>query len=62
MKEYTKQELEAALKAVNSIIHKCERAQEKFSEGTSHHTLLQNRLNAMYIAKDLLEVQIGTCE
>lgn len=55
MAEYTKQELEDALKAINSIIHKCEKAQEKFPEGNSHHTLLRNRLKAMYISKDLIE-------
>ena len=58
MAEYTRQELEDALKAVNSIIHKCEKAQEKFPEGNSHHTLLRNRLKAMYISKDLMETQI----
>lgn len=62
MVEYTKQELEAALKAVNSIIHKCEKAQEKFPEGNSHHTLLRNRLKAMYISKDLIEDQMEVLE
>lgn len=55
MAEYTRQELEEALRAINSIIHKCEKAQEKFPEGNSHHTLLKNRLKAMYISKDLIE-------
>lgn len=58
MVEYTKQEL----KAVNSIIHKCEKAQEKFPEGNSHHTLLRNRLKAMYISKDLIEAQLEAAE
>lgn len=58
MAEYTKQELEDALKAINSIIHKCEKAQEKFPEGNFHHTLLRNRLKAMYISKDLIEHSI----
>lgn len=55
MAEYTRQELEEALRAINSIIRKCEKAQEKFPEGNSHHTLLKNRLKAMYISKDLIE-------
>ena len=55
MVQYTKEELTEALRAVTSVIHKCEKAQEKFSEGNSHHTLLVNRLKAMYISKALIE-------
>lgn len=55
MDKYTREELTEALRAVSSIIHKCEKAQEKFPEGTSHHTLLRNRLKAMYISKLLIE-------
>ena len=55
MTQYTGEELAEALRAVISIIHKCEKAQEKFPEGTSQHTLLKNRLKAMYIAKTLME-------
>lgn len=54
MLDYTKEELAEALRAINSIIHKCEKAQEKFPEGNSHHTLLKNRLKAMYISKSLI--------
>lgn len=55
MDKYTKEELTEAMRAVTSIIHKCEKAQEKFSEGTSQHTLLKNRLKAMYISKALID-------
>jgi hypothetical protein len=55
MDKFAKEELFEALRSVNSIICKCEKAQEKFTEGTSHHTLLRNRLNAMYISKALIE-------
>lgn len=58
MSDYTKGELEEALRAVNSIISKCEKAQEKFPEGNSQHTLLKNRLKAMYISKSLLTREI----
>lgn len=51
---YTPEELTEALRAINSIIHKCEKAQENFPEGNSHHTLLRNRLKAMYISKALI--------
>lgn len=54
MAGYTEQELTEALRAIDSIIHKCEKAQEKFPEGNSHHTLLRNRLKAMYLSKGLI--------
>ena len=62
MDKYTKEELIEALRAVSSVIHKCEKAQEKFPGGTSHHTLLKNRLKAMYISKALIEEAIGNTE
>ncbi len=55
MDKYTMEELTQALEAVCSIIRKCEKAKEKFLGGTSHHTLLLNRLKAMYISKALIE-------
>jgi len=54
MKTYKPEELTEALRAINSIIHKCEKAQEKFPEGNSQHTLLQNRLKSMYISNALI--------
>ena len=62
MAAYTKEELAQALQAVLSIIHKCEKAQEKFPEGNAHHTLLKNRLKAMYISKTLIEEALGGAE
>jgi hypothetical protein len=55
---YTIEELAEALRAVRSIIHKCEKAQEKFPNGTAHHSLLKNRLKAMYISQELIEEAI----
>jgi hypothetical protein len=54
MDKYTKEELVAALRVVSSTISNCEKAQLKFAEGTSHHTLLRNRIKAMYISKSLI--------
>jgi hypothetical protein len=62
MNIYTKEELSEALRAVCSIISKCEKAQEKFPEGNSHHTLLKKRLQAMYISKTLIEEARGNTE
>jgi len=54
MDEYTKEELIEALRVVSSTISKCEKIQPKFAEGTSQHTLLKNRIKAMYISKSLI--------
>ena len=62
MESYTKEELTEALRAVSSIISKCEKAQEKFPSGTSHHTLLRNRLKAMYISKVLIVDELSKRE
>ena len=39
MDGYTREELDEALTAVQSIIHKCEAAQKKFPRGTARHTM-----------------------
>lgn len=54
MDKYTKEELEEALQIVSSAISRCEKIQPKFAEGTSQHTLLKNRIKAMYISKSLI--------
>lgn len=62
MSQYSREELVEALRAVDSIIHKCEKAQEKFPDGNAHHTLLKNRLKAMYVSKTLIERAIAETE
>ncbi len=54
MDKYTEEELIEALRVVSSTISKCEKIQPKFAEGTSQHTLLKNRIKAMYISKSLI--------
>ena len=54
MDKYTREELVDALLVVSSTISKCEKMQLKFAEGTSQHTLLKNRIKAMYISKSLI--------
>ena len=54
MDGYTREELDEALTAVQSIIHKCEAARKKFPRGTAHHTLLERRLRAMYLSRALI--------
>lgn len=54
MNPYTAEEVSKALETVQSTIHKCEKIQPKFKEGTSQFSLLKNRIKAMYISKALL--------
>lgn len=54
MQEYTKEELGEALRVISSTISNCEKIHPKFHEGTSQHTLLKNRIKALYISKSLI--------
>lgn len=54
MGNYTREELEEALRAIASIIRKIEKVQEKPTLGKSQETLIERRLNAMKIASELI--------
>lgn len=58
MDDYTKQELEEALRAIDSTISKCEKVQPKLKEGTSQHTLLVRRIKALQIAASLIRREL----
>jgi hypothetical protein len=51
-------ELREALRAINSTIGKCEKAQTKLAGGTPQHTLMKRRLEAFYIAVSLIEKEL----
>mgnify|MGYP003282319370 CR=1 FL=1 len=55
MEKNSTQELKQVLQVVTSTIKNCEKTQPKFEEGTSQHSLLKNRIKALYISKALLE-------
>jgi len=55
---FTRDDLQEALRAFASMISKTEKAQAKFSPGTSQHTLQRNRLKALCIAKALIKVEL----
>lgn len=57
--KYTKEELMKALPPISSIISKCEKAQLKFREDSSHYKRLEKIIQAMYISKSLIEDKIG---
>lgn len=52
--EFSNEDMEKAISLISSTITKCEKMQLKFSEGTSQHTLLKNRIKALNISKALL--------
>jgi hypothetical protein len=58
MDHYTKEELEEALRAIDSTIRKCEKVQPKLNEGTSQHTLLLRRIKAFHIASALIKREL----
>jgi hypothetical protein len=59
--DYTEHELTEALRAIDSMISKCEKAQVKLKVGSSQYTLLKNRLKAFYISRVLLIKAIKDC-
>lgn len=59
MDDFTKEELEEALRAIASMIGKCEKVQPKLKEGTSQHTLLIRRMRALRIASALVERELS---
>lgn len=54
MNKYSTEELEKALEVLSSTIVNCEKMKAKFAEGTSQHSLLRNRLKALYISQVLM--------
>ncbi len=55
---YTQQDLENALSPVVSIIHKTEKAQMKYSEGTAQYRKFDSLISAMYISKAFIMEEI----
>jgi len=55
---FAQDDLQEALRAFVSMIGKTEKAQVKFSPGTSQHTLQRNRLKALHIAEALIKVEL----
>jgi hypothetical protein len=52
--EFNKEDIEKAISVISTTIANCEKAQMKFSEGTSQLSLLKNRIKALNISKSLL--------
>lgn len=58
MEVFTKEDLNEALRVITSLLSKCEKAQEKFSPGTSQWTLLKNRIKALRISSSLITMAL----
>ena len=58
--KFTTEELTEALRAITSLTSKCEKSQEKLAKGTSQHTLLVHRINALRIASSLITHELST--
>ncbi|WP_144675508.1 hypothetical protein [Desulfitobacterium sp. LBE] len=54
MDDFTRADMEEALRAIASMINRTEKAQEKFAQGTWQHTMLSNNLKALHIALPML--------
>jgi len=59
MGSFTRDDLQEALRAFASMISRTEKAQAKFSLGTSQHTLQRNRLKALRIAEAVIKAEVG---
>ncbi len=58
MDNFTKEELEEAIRAIDSTIGKCEKVQPKLAHGSSQHTLLVRRIKAFHIASELIKREL----
>jgi hypothetical protein len=54
MDDFTRKDMEEALRAMALMIDRTEKAKEKFVQGTSQYTLQKNRLEALNIASLLI--------
>ncbi len=59
MDGFTKTDREEALRAIASMMGRCEKAQEKFAQGTSQHTLQKNRRKALFVASSLIAAELS---
>lgn len=59
MATYAGEELEEALKALLSIINKCEKVMPKLKENSAQQTLLKRRIKALQISVDLIERELS---
>jgi len=59
MDGFTKTDMEEALRTIASMMERSEKAQEKFAQGTSQHTLQKNRRKALFVASSLIAAELS---
>jgi hypothetical protein len=59
LQDWTKEELTEGIKAMESLIGKCEKAEDKIVFGTSQWTTLSRRLKAFRMAHSLLSEKLA---
>ena len=57
--DYSKEDLEEAVRIIPSLIQQIEKVKPKLKEGTSQHTLAIRRIKAFHIASALIERESG---
>ncbi len=62
MGEYTRTEVQEALRPIGSLINKSEKAQQKLTPGTWQHTMLGDSLKALHIARALMTDESGAAD
>ncbi|MFS0722435.1 hypothetical protein [Paenibacillus sp. 1P07SE] len=58
VEEISKRDLQESLRAITSLISKCEKAQLKLTEGSSQHSLLRNRIKALRVSSTLITKEL----
>jgi len=61
MSEFTRKELEEAMTALTSTLHKCEKMQESGRLQSSQKTLNDRRVKALRIALTLIGRELESC-
>ena len=56
--DFSRADLQEALRALASVIGRADEAQSKFSPGTSQHTLQRNRLGALRVAEARIRAEL----
>lgn len=54
MSQFTREQLNSALKVIDTALKNCRKIQPKFKEGTSQASLLRNRIKALEISQVLV--------
>ena len=63
MEDFSREELQEALRAIHPTTSKCEKVLPKLREGTSQYTLMVRRVKALQIAAALITRELeGRCD